>query len=99
MTIYNWLCLFGVPSLIGSIFAWCKIKTRKNEQERNALKLGVQAMLRNELIKQYKTYMKQGYADYDDKENWINLYNQYHTLGVNGVMDKYKDKVLSMPDE
>ena len=66
--------------------------------EIDIIKVAMQAQLRDKLLQSYKAYMRQGYADYDDKQNWLNQYNSYHNLGTNGIMDSYKDKLLDLPD-
>lgn len=62
-----------------------------------ALNYGIQAVLRDRLRYLYKEYEKRGWVDLDDREDWINMYNQYHTLGKNGVMDDVKNKLLALP--
>lgn len=62
-----------------------------------ALNYGIQAVLRDRLRYLYKEYEKRGWVDLDDREDWVNMYNQYHTLGRNGVMDDVKDKCLALP--
>ena len=64
-----------------------------------AIEHGVQAVLRDRLRYLYKTYKKAGYADLDDKDDWENMYQQYHTLGKNGVMDATREKLLALPTE
>ena len=62
-----------------------------------ALNYGIQAVLRDRLRYLYKEYEKRGWVDLDDREDWINMYNQYHTLGRNGVMDDIEVKFLALP--
>lgn len=68
------------------------------KKEIDTLKIATQAQLRDRLLQGYKEFMSQGYAEYDDKQNWINQYNSYHSLGRNGIMDSYKEKLLNLPD-
>lgn len=65
--------------------------------DQDALRLGMQALLRAELIKDYNKWSEKGYAPVYVRENFINMYNQYHSLGANGVMDDMKDKFLQLP--
>ena len=60
---------------------------------------GVQAMLRDRLLQGYRHYEEKGYADYDDRSNMENMYNAYHNLGKNGVMDSMHDKFLKLPEQ
>lgn len=60
------------------------------------LKLATQASLRNELRKKYKQCKKQGYATFDDRDDFDAIYNQYHALGANGVMTDCYNKFMSL---
>lgn len=97
MTIYNWLALFGIPTLIGGIIGAVIAWAKKTKAEIKALKLGIQALLRDRLLQGYRYFRDRGYATYEDRMNWENLYKQYHALGENGVMDDIRDKFLKLP--
>lgn len=97
MNIYQILCLIGVPALI-SAFVGYVFATVKNTKKRNdSLKSGVQALLRDRLYQLYSYCDSKGFADDSERSNFNNMYNQYHNLGANGVMDDYKDKFLQLP--
>ena len=93
MTVYNWLTLFGVPSLFLALVGFVKIQIAQNR----ALKWGLQAILRDRLLQNYKHHEELGYADPDDRANWENMYQQYHALGANGVMDDIRVKFFKLP--
>ena len=67
-------------------------------RKQEAVMTGVQAMLRDRLLQGYRYYEQMGYADYDDRSNMENMYNAYHTLGKNGVMDDMHKKFLALPE-
>lgn len=80
----------GFPaSLAFVLFVWKKIK---------GIILGVQAMLRAQMISEYNKAKDKGYAPIYAKQNFQNMWNNYHSLGVNGVMDHIKDEYLTLPD-
>lgn len=93
MTVYNWLCILGIPSLLASLFAFIKAQNNVNK----AMKLGLQAILRDRLLQSYRYFSQKGYAGPDDRTNFMNMYKQYHSLGANGVMDDIHDKFLALP--
>ena len=64
-----------------------------------SLKKGVQALLRSQLYAEYHTWKERGYAPIWARENFINMYNQYHGLHRNGVMDDIKEAFLALPTE
>ena len=95
MNIYQWLCLLGIPSLIAA--ATGLIVNQYHQLK--AVKLGLQAMLRDRLLQAYEFYGHRGYADYDEKANVMNLYKQYEALGPNGIMQRKHNRFLELPDE
>ena len=80
----------GIPALLMTLIITTWIQTR-------AVKRGVQALLRDRLLQGYKYYRAQGWADEDDRTNLENVYQQYHALGANGVMDDLRTKFLALP--
>ena len=95
MSIYNWLCLFGIPGMLGGLFTFIGVQIKQNK----AMKLGLQAILRDRLLQAYHFYKHQGWASYDDKQNVLNLYTQYEILGPNGIMERKHNEFLALPDE
>ena len=90
MNIYQWLCLFSVPSIIFAVFASLFRQVK-------AVRLGVQALLRAELIAEYNKWTDRGYAPIYARQNFENCWTQYHALGKNGVMDDLHEKFLRLP--
>lgn len=73
-------------------------KLREDQHaENNALKVAMQSILRDRLYSCYGICRRKGGASIDDRENFENLWSQYHTLGANGVMDDIHRKFLSLP--
>lgn len=99
MTIYQWLCLLGVPTLIGVVFKYLWKQIKQNTEDSKALKAGVQALLRSQMISDYNKWSERGYAPIYAKDNFENCWKQYHSLGVNGVMDDLHTKFLELPTE
>ena len=61
------------------------------------LKKANQAIIRAELRKRYNEAIKAGYVGYEDKEDFEFLYNCYHNLGKNGVMDECYKVLMELP--
>ena len=90
--------LFGSGLLITILTAvWNKIKM--NERKTESVQLGVQALLRDRLYYTYTKYEEKGYAPLYARENFENMYKQYHILGANGVMDDIYRKFMALPLE
>ena len=99
MSLYQILSLtFGSGLLITILTAvWRKIKL--NEKKTESVQLGVQALLRDRLYSTYLHYQEKGFAPIYARENFENMYNQYHNLGANGVMDDIYRKFMDLPLE
>ena len=99
MELYQILSLtFGSGLLITILTGvWKRIK--QNESKTESVQLGVQALLRDRLYSTYLKYAEKGYAPIYAKENFENMYKQYHILGANGVMDDIYHKFMALPLE
>lgn len=96
MTVYQWLCLFSVPALILMIVKYMLNQIKQNRKDTEAVKLGLQALLRSQMISDYNKYSEKGYAPIYARDNFENCWKQYHSLGVNGVMDDLHRKFLEL---
>lgn len=99
MTIYQILCLFGVPTIITGIVGYFVKVVKGLIRDEQELKKGVQALLRAQMIKDYNEYSAKGYSPIYAKENFENMYLSYHTLGGNGVMQELYANFLELPTE
>lgn len=92
----NWLFL-GISGAAG----WCYRRLAKRQQAESranqALREGVQALLRERIIESYNHYNDKGYCPIYAKESMRRLYAAYHVLGGNDVATELKDKLLEMP--
>ena len=62
-----------------------------------ALKRGVQALLRAQMINDYNKWSERAYAPLYARQNFENLWVQYEALGENGVMEDLHTKFLKLP--
>lgn len=103
MNIYQILCLVGLPSLaaaiITALFTYLCKQNKKNREDTKAVKKGVQALLRAQMIEEYNKWSERGYAPIYARQSFENCWAQYHSLGVNGVMDDIHLKFLELPIE
>lgn len=99
MTVYQWLCLFSVPALILMIVKYMLNQIKQNWKDTEAVKLGLQALLRSQMISDYNKYSEKGFAPVYARDNFENCWKQYHSLGANGVMDDLHEKFLDLPTE
>ena len=95
MSVYQWLCVLGIPGLIATVVGYVGVQYKQIK----AIKLGLQALLRDRLLQAYEYYGHRGWANYDEKQNVRNLYDQYDALGPNGIMELKHDAFIRLPDE
>lgn len=76
-------------------FIFTRFKILRTRQQ--ALELGIQALLRNALIQQYDSWTAKQHAPIHIKDNFNNMYQQYHALGANGVMDNMYQDFMGLP--
>lgn len=92
MNLYQILSLLGVGSIAVSVIVFLYKQVK-------GVRLGVQALLRAQLIDEWNHYSDKGFAPIYARENFENVYKQYHNLGANGVMDDIRTKFLALPDK
>ena len=95
MSIYQWLCLLGVPSLIAAFVGYAVNQARQVR----AVKLGMQALLRAQMVGDWNKWSEKGWAPIYARQNFENCWKQYHSLGANGVMDDIHRRFLELPTE
>lgn len=98
MNTFQILTLLGVGGLIASVWAYLINFAKKTAVNVRAIRLGVQAVLRAQMIADYNYYTNKGYAPIYAKENFQNCWNQYEALGANGVMNDIYKKFMALPD-
>lgn len=88
---------YFIPTILGTIIGYISTKLKKNKKKEKAIEEGVQALLRNELIRRYREYEQKGEMSILDKENMEAMFKQYENLGGNGIVkEMYKD-LLELP--
>ena len=70
----------------------------KRQKEYEALKNGVQSMLRDRLIQSALSYEKQGWVDTNALENVGLMYSAYSALGGNGIVTKLFNEMQVLPN-
>lgn len=90
MTIYQILVLLGLEGLFSTIIIWVWNQVK-------GVRKGVQALLRAQMINDYNKWSERGYAPIYARQNFENCWEQYHSLGQNGVMDDLHNKFLELP--
>lgn len=90
--------LFGSGVLV-TLWRYFTGRIKANDRKTDAVCLGVQALLRDRLYQSYNYHHDKGYAPISAKENFENMWTQYHNLGANGVMDGVHKDFMKLPTE
>ena len=89
----------GIPALIFLAIKNLRDRKKTTKTKLNSLETGLQAQLRAQMINDYNYWQVKGYAPIYARESFENVYNAYHNLGANGVMDDIHNKFLALPLE
>lgn len=82
-------------AVISYIFALYRAKKREND----ALRAGVQALLRDRIIQAYNHYVcEKGWVPIYAKESIDACYKSYEALGDNGVIDSLMEHLNELPN-
>lgn len=92
------LGMLGIPTTF-AIAGYIINNFKKYNKKINILMKAVQAQMRSNLLKEYYLAKERGYISPDDLDDWENQYQSYHALGKNGVLDRRRDELFSMPSK
>ena len=86
-----------VNVIVGILIAtlWQKMKRHKEEQD--AIKMGLQSLLRGEITKAYYQYKDKGWIPLYALQSVEGNYKNYEALGANGVIDGLWKELLALP--
>ena len=69
----------------------------KIQDENKAQSIGLQSVIKDLLKIRYLEWIGKGYAPMDARDDLEKMYQAYHRLGCNGVMDSLREQFLSLP--
>lgn len=89
-----------ITSVLASGGLWAFIQNifLRRQENKSALAVGVQCLLRDRIIDLSKKYIELGYCDSGDKTNLEHMYKAYANLGGNDVAHGYYDEVIDLPN-
>ena len=83
-----------IPASLGAGIGFLSSKLKKNKAKEKAIEEGVQALLRNELVREYREYKAKGELSILDKDNIEAMFKQYKNLGGNGTVKHLVEEIL-----
>ena len=83
----------ALPILLGYI-VWL---LKKQKRDRDANSKGTMLLLRVQLIEYHEEWMERGYVTKHGIQNFIEMYEAYHSLGGNGMVTHLLEGVNELP--
>lgn len=101
------IAIYIITTILGMALGYVTSKFKKNkklEEEKekeekkkiNVLEMGVQALLRNEIIRRYREFESKGEISILDQENLDEMFVQYQNLGGNGTVKKMMNDLYEL---
>ena len=90
-----------VPFLCGGVISLCGMlisRIRHDRRRQSAVELGLQSLLRAEIIRQHEKWEDKRYCPIYAKEALRRTYESYHLLGGNDVATGLYNDTLELPD-
>lgn len=87
------ICAIIMPTLLGYV-VWL-LKNQKKDRDANSK--GTMLLLRVQLIEYHEKWTERGYITKHGAENFIEMYDAYHSLGGNGMVTKLLEEIKKLP--
>lgn len=85
--------------IAGAVISYMFALYRAKKRENDALRAGVQALLRDRIIQAYNHYVcEKGWVPIYAKESIDACYRSYEALGDNGVIDSLMEQLNELPN-
>lgn len=85
--------------ILGGVISYLFALYRQKKKENDALKAGLQALLRDRIIQAYNHYVDdKGWIPIYAMESINTCYKSYEALGENGVIDGLMEKLKALPN-
>lgn len=91
------ILIHAVNVIIGILIATLWHKHKQQKQEQDAIKLGLQSLLRGEITKSYYIYMEKGWIPLYALQSLEVNYKNYEALGENNVIDGLWKELMALP--
>lgn len=89
--------IHAINIVIGMLIAMLWNKFKKSQDEQDAIKLGLQSLLRGEITKSYYIYMDKGWIPLYALQSLEVNYKNYEALGENNVIDGLWKELMALP--
>jgi len=83
-----------ILGIFTAIITYVVRQQNKKINQQQAIKDGVQALLRDRLIQAHNHYMDKGFCPIYARESMVEMAKQYYNLGGNGVIPSLVERVM-----
>jgi hypothetical protein len=92
--------VFGfIIALIVAGYKRLSSRFNKKEEEQDAIKMGIQALLRNSIVENYNRYMEKGSIPIYALSSVEHLFSEYERLHGNGFVLGLMEKLRALPTQ
>lgn len=97
INVVSMIISYLIPAFLGAGIGFLSSRIKKDRAKEKAIEEGVQALLRNELVRRYREYEVKGTLTILDKENIEGMFKQYENLGGNGTVKQLMTELMHLP--
>lgn len=102
----EWIFKYWIEALFGAVLAALGIayrsmlaRMRAEKAERDAMREGIKALLRDRILQCYDAYAARGEWPVYARDSAATLYHAYTALGGNGTVKQLMDQLNKLPTE
>ena len=88
--------LIALPIILTSILGYVVWLLKEQKKDRDANSKGTMLLLRVQLIEYHDKYVALGEIPSYAYDNFVEMYNAYHSLGGNGMITKMYNEIQSL---
>lgn len=88
--------LIALPIILTSVLGYAVWLLKEQKKDRDANSRGTMLLLRVQLIEYHDKYVALGEIPSYAYDNFVEMYNAYHTLGGNGMITKMYEEIQSL---
>ncbi len=88
--------LIALPIILTSILGYVVWLLKEQKKDRDANSKGTMLLLRVQLIEYHDKYVALGEIPSYAYDNFVEMYNAYHTLGGNGMVTKMYEEMQDL---
>lgn len=86
----------ALPIILTALMGYIVWLLKNQKKDRDANSKGTMLLLRVQLIEYHDRYMAQGYIPSYAYENFMEMYEAYHSLGGNGMVTKMYEEIHAL---